>query len=183
MARAIAVQRKSEGIVVPVMAAPQNAAGGKGPWGGHDDGSRNDKGMVEARAAGNPSHRRPNSPGRRKSVRYADDFVIVCNTKTDVDEAERRVKMIFQRLHLELHPDKTRKLDLSGGKQGFDFLGCHLHKRMSGRICENERKRVYFLQRWPATKSVKRVKQRVKDLTPIAASHRDLRDRSRRSTR
>ena len=102
--------------------------------------------------------------------------MIVCNTKKDVDEAERRVKMIFARLHLELHPDKTRKLDLSGGKQGFDFLGCHLHKRMSGKIWEKERKRVHFLQRWPSTKSVKRVKQRVKELTPRAACHRDLRD-------
>jgi group II intron reverse transcriptase/maturase len=108
-------------------------------------------------------------------VRYADDFVIVCNTKQDVDEAERRVKKIFERLHLELHPDKTKKIELSNGKQGFDFLGCHLHKRMSGRIWENERKRVYFLQRWPSTKSVKRVKQRVKELTPRAVCHRDLR--------
>jgi len=109
-------------------------------------------------------------------VRYADDFVIMCNTKRDVDEAERRVKLIFARLRLELHPEKTRKLDLSGGKRGFDFLGCHLHKRMSGRIWENEHKRVYFLQRWPSTASVKRLKQRVKELTPRAACHRDLRE-------
>ena len=61
--QAIAVQRKSEGIVVPMMTAPQNAVGGKGPWGGHDDVNRNDKGMVGTRGAGNPSHRRPNSPG------------------------------------------------------------------------------------------------------------------------
>ena len=61
--QAIAVQRKSEGIVVPVMMAPQNAVGGKGPWGGHDDENRDDKGMVATRGAGNPSHRRPNHPG------------------------------------------------------------------------------------------------------------------------
>jgi RNA-directed DNA polymerase len=109
-------------------------------------------------------------------VRYCDDFVIMCDTKRDVDEAERRVKLVFRRLRLELHPDKTRKVDLSGGKQGFDFLGCHLHKRMSGKIWENERKRVYFLQRWPSTASMKRVKQRVKELTPRAACHRDLRE-------
>jgi group II intron reverse transcriptase/maturase len=109
-------------------------------------------------------------------VRYADDFVIVCNTRADVDEAERRLKMIFERLHLDLHPDKTRKVELNGGKQGFDFLGCHLRKRMSGRIWESKRKRVYFLQRWPSTKSMKRVKQRVKELTPSSAWHRDLRD-------
>jgi RNA-directed DNA polymerase len=109
-------------------------------------------------------------------VRYCDDFVIVCDSKKNVDEAERRVKLIFARLRLELHPDKTRKVDLSQGRQGFDFLGCHLHKRMSGRIWENERKRVYFLQRWPSKTSVKRVKQRVKELTPNAACHRDLRE-------
>jgi RNA-directed DNA polymerase len=109
-------------------------------------------------------------------VRYADDFVIVCNTRADVEEAERRVKLVFKRLRLQLHPDKTRKIDLREGKQGFDFLGCHLHKCMSGKIWETERKRVYFLQRWPSTTSVKRVKQRVKELTPRAACHRDLRE-------
>ena len=109
-------------------------------------------------------------------VRYADDFVIVCNTRADVEEAERRVKLIFKRLRLQLHPDKTRKVDLAEGKQGFDFLGCHLHKRMSGRIWEHERKRVYFLQRWPSTASMGRVRQRVKELTPRAVCHRDLRD-------
>ena len=109
-------------------------------------------------------------------VRYADDFVIVCNTRANLEETERRVKLIFKRLRLQLHPDKTRKLDLSEGKQGFDFLGCHLHKRMSGKIWEKEHKRVYFLQRWPSKASMKRVKQRVKELTPNAACHRDLRE-------
>jgi RNA-directed DNA polymerase len=109
-------------------------------------------------------------------VRYADDFVIVCNTRADLDEAARRLKLIFKHMKLKLHPDKTRMVELTDGKQGFDFLGCHLHKRMSGKIWEKERKCVYFLQRWPSKTSVKRVRQRVKELTPIAASHRDLRE-------
>src|ERR1044072_7910546 len=90
----------------------------------------------------------------------------------------RRVlfRSVFRRFRLELHPDKTRKVELSEGKQGFDFLGCHLHKRMSGKIWENERKRVYFLQRWPSTASMKRVKQRVKELTPRAAGPPHLRE-------
>ena len=29
--------------------------------------------------------------------------------------------------------EKTRQVDLSDGHAGFDFLGCHLHQRMSGR--------------------------------------------------
>ena len=60
--QAIAVQRKSEGIVVPVMTAPQNAVGGKGPWGGHDDGSRNDKGMVATNAQATPRMDGPTTP-------------------------------------------------------------------------------------------------------------------------
>jgi group II intron reverse transcriptase/maturase len=98
-------------------------------------------------------------------VRYADDFVVVCSTAKACEEAERRVRTILERLGLELHPDKTRRVDLSRGKEGFDFLGCHLRKRMSGRIWEKQRKRVYFLQRWPSRRSMKRVRQRVKDLT------------------
>jgi RNA-directed DNA polymerase len=109
-------------------------------------------------------------------VRYADDFVIVCNTRADLEEAARRVKLIFKRMKLALHPDKTRTLELTEGKQGFDFLGCHLHKRMSGKIWEEERKRVYFLQRWPSTTSVRRVKQRVRALTPHSVCHRDVRE-------
>jgi group II intron reverse transcriptase/maturase len=98
-------------------------------------------------------------------VRYADDFVVMCSTKEKCEEAERRVREILARLGLELHPDKTRRVDLSWGKQGFDFLGCHLRKRLSGPIWEKARKRVYFLQRWPAERSMKRVRQRVKELT------------------
>jgi group II intron reverse transcriptase/maturase len=98
-------------------------------------------------------------------VRYADDFVILCRTAKTCEEAEGRVREILRRLKLELHPEKTRRVDLSRGRQGFDFLGCHLHKRMSGPIWEKERRRVYFLQRWPSQRSMKRVRQRVKEMT------------------
>ena len=98
-------------------------------------------------------------------VRYADDFVVMSRTASQCEEAERRVREILQRLGLELHPEKTRRVDLSWGRQGFDFLGCHLHKRLSGRIWEREGRRVYFLQRWPSTRSMKRVRARVKELT------------------
>jgi group II intron reverse transcriptase/maturase len=98
-------------------------------------------------------------------VRYADDFVVMCRTAKQSEEAEGRMRDILNRLGLELHPDKTRRVDLSWGRQGFDFLGCHLHKRMSGVIWEKKRKRVYFLHRWPSVRSMKRVRARVKELT------------------
>jgi RNA-directed DNA polymerase len=98
-------------------------------------------------------------------VRYADDFVVLCRTPRAVEEAERRVRIIFDRLKLTLHPEKTRKVNLTGGQEGFDFLGCHLHKRMSGRLLEKTGNRWYYLQRWPSAKSMKRVREKVRDLT------------------
>jgi len=98
-------------------------------------------------------------------VRYADDFVIMCDTRSECERAEKRVREVLARLGLELHPDKTRRVDLSWGKEGFDFLGCHLRKRMSGPIWVRARRRVYFLQRSPSQRSMKRVRQRVKELT------------------
>lgn len=108
-------------------------------------------------------------------VRYADDFVVLCPTKAAVEEAERRVRIVLGRLGLTLHPAKTRRVDLSWGKEGFDFLGCHLRKRLSGSIWEKERRRVYFLQRRPSQRSMKRVRERVKALTPRRRCHEDLR--------
>jgi RNA-directed DNA polymerase len=59
-------------------------------------------------------------------VRYADDFVVLCDTKTQVEVARQRVSTVLTRLGLELHPEKTRTVDLSRGGDGFDFLGWHL---------------------------------------------------------
>jgi group II intron reverse transcriptase/maturase len=98
-------------------------------------------------------------------VRYADDFVVVCKTRREVEETERRVRIIFERLKLTLHPEKTRKVDLTDGKEGFDFLGCHLHKRMSGRLLEKTGNRWYYLQRWPSAKSMRRVREKIHGFT------------------
>jgi group II intron reverse transcriptase/maturase len=109
-------------------------------------------------------------------VRYADDFVVMCRTKQECVLAETRIRMILARLGLELHPDKTRRVELRDGKEGFDFLGCHLHKRMSGRMLERSGRKLYFLQRWPSQRSMQRIRQRVKELTPNRRCHEDLRD-------
>lgn len=55
-------------------------------------------------------------------------------------------------------------VDLREGKEGFDFLGCHLHARVSGRLLE-QGVRKYYLQRWPSARSMKRARARVKALT------------------
>jgi group II intron reverse transcriptase/maturase len=108
-------------------------------------------------------------------VRYADDFVVLCDTKAQVEEARERVSRVLTRLGLELHPEKTRMVDLSRGRDGFDFLGCHLRKRMSGPLWERTRRRVYFLHRWPSARAMRRMRTRVRDLTPRSRCHEDLR--------
>jgi group II intron reverse transcriptase/maturase len=108
-------------------------------------------------------------------VRYADDFVVLCRTRRQCEESERRIRGILKRLGLELHPDKTRRVELSDGKQGFDFLGCHLRKRMSGAIWERCGQRLYYLNRWSSQRAMKRVRQRIKELTPLRRKHEDIR--------
>ncbi len=116
------------------------------------------------------------SAPRGTLVRYADDFVIFCRTKRECVEAEERIRVILSRLGLELHPEKTRRVELYDGKEGFDFLGCHLHKRMSGKIWAEKGKKLYFLQRWPSQRSMQRVRRRVKELTPRSRCHADPRE-------
>ena len=108
-------------------------------------------------------------------VRYADDFVIMCATSRACEQAEAQVRQIMARLGLELHPEKTRRVNLYDGREGFDFLGCHLHKRMSGKIWEQQRKRLYFLHRWPSERSMKRIREKVRKVTGRGRCHADLR--------
>ena len=74
--------------------------------------------------------------GTGELIRYADDFVVLCTTRSQAEQAQARAAALLGELGLELHPDKTRVVDLREGKEGFDFLGCHLHARMSGRLWE-----------------------------------------------
>jgi RNA-directed DNA polymerase len=109
-------------------------------------------------------------------VRAADDFVVRCPTKAACERAEPRGREILARLGWAWHPDKTRQVDLSGGRAGFAFLGGQLRKRWSGRIWETQRKRLYFLQRWPSRRAMQRVRARGKALTPRSVCQRAVRD-------
>jgi RNA-directed DNA polymerase len=103
--------------------------------------------------------------GTGELVRYADDFVVLCSTRSQAEEAHRRAQAMLGGLGLVLHPDKTRVVDLREGHEGFDFLGCHLHARMSGRMWEQKRIVRYYLHRWPSQRAMKNARARVKALT------------------
>lgn len=109
-------------------------------------------------------------------VRYADDAVALCRSRDEAERAMARFQRLLGGLGLELHPDKSRIVDLREGREGFDFLGCHFHARMSGRLWEERGIRRYYLHRWPAQRSTKRVRARVKHLTRRARCHDDIRD-------
>ena len=96
-------------------------------------------------------------------VRYADDLVVLCKRESQCQEALRRVRIVMERLGLELHPEKTRVVDLSHGKESFQFLGWTVRKRRS--VQRNPR--WHFVQRWPSPKAMKRIRERVHELTTV----------------
>jgi RNA-directed DNA polymerase len=98
-------------------------------------------------------------------VRYADDFVVTCKSQVEAERAHNLVTELLGELGLSLHPDKTRVVDLQGGRGGFDFLGCHFHARMSGKLWEQRHIVRYYLHRWPSVRSMKRARAKVKALT------------------
>jgi group II intron reverse transcriptase/maturase len=105
-------------------------------------------------------------------VRYADDFVVLCCTRADAEEAFRRIGIIMERLSLELHPEKTRIVELGLGKSGFVFLGCYL------RIVLSHFKRREYLFRWPSARAMNRIRARIRELTDRRrwSGMKDIRD-------
>jgi RNA-directed DNA polymerase len=92
-------------------------------------------------------------------VRYADDFVIACRTRRQADEALARVQTILASMGLRLHPTKTRVVELRVRGEGFDFLGCHL------RIVRSHFKGKTYLFRWPRSKAMVAIRERIRAVT------------------
>ena len=108
-------------------------------------------------------------------VRYADDGVVMCRTRRQAEQALAKIAEILEGLGLRLHPEKTKVVDLREGREGFDFLGCHCHARLSGQLWERGIRR-YYLHRWPSTRSMKRIRYKVKALTGRNRIHQDIED-------
>ena len=82
-------------------------------------------------------------------VRYADDFVILCRSAAEAHAALEAVRAWVSEAGLTLHPEKTRVVD-ARVRGGFDFLGYHFERG----------------QKWPRKKSLKKLKDRVREQTP-----------------
>jgi RNA-directed DNA polymerase len=109
-------------------------------------------------------------------VRYADDGVVLCRSEFLAGAALEAVRNILAGLGLELHPEKTKVVELREGREGLDFLGCHFHARMSGRLWEQRRIVRYYLHRWPSQQAMKRLRAKVRDRTGRHRAGADIRD-------
>jgi RNA-directed DNA polymerase len=63
----------------------------------------------------------------REMIRYADDFVILCETRDEAEAALEAVKHWMEKAGLTLHPGKTRIVD-ARERGGFEFLGWHFER-------------------------------------------------------
>jgi RNA-directed DNA polymerase len=92
-------------------------------------------------------------------VRYADDFVILCRTAAQAREAHERAGAILGQMGLTLHPEKTRIVELRLRGDGFEFLGCHM------RVMRSHFKGKTYLFRWPSTKAMNAVREKIRSVT------------------
>jgi len=81
-------------------------------------------------------------------VRYADDFVILCRSEAEAQNALAAVRQWVSEAGLTLHPEKTRIVN-AAQPGGFDFLGYHFERG----------------KKWPRKKSLGKLKDRVRAQT------------------
>jgi RNA-directed DNA polymerase len=87
-------------------------------------------------------------------VRYADDFVILCRSESEAQQALGEVSEWTTAAGLRLHPDKTRIVDASQ-RGGFDFLGYHFERG----YC------------WPSQKSLRKFQDKIRAQTKRTNGH------------
>ena len=93
-------------------------------------------------------------------VRYCDDFVVVSATAAQAKEARQRAATVLSTLGLKLSAEKTRIVELTKGKDGFDFLGFHMRKVESWKW-----RGKWYLQRWPSARAMQSIRSKIRALT------------------
>lgn len=94
----------------------------------------------------------------------------------DVVKLEWSTRELVAGLGLQLHPDKTKVVDLREGREGLDFLGCHFRARMSGRLWEQKRIIRYYLHRWPSQRAMNRLRDKIRARTGRNRVGQDIRE-------
>ncbi len=69
-----------------------------------------------------------------KSVRYADDIVLLARSAEDARLALEALSGWVSRAQLTLHPEKTRLVDMTKDRASFDFLGYRFLRTKKGKL-------------------------------------------------
>ena len=96
-------------------------------------------------------------------VRYADDAIVMCWSRSQAERALERLTRLLAGLGLEPKAARTRIVRLEVGGGGFDFLG--FHHRLVRSPGLNGKRPVTFLARWPADKAMQHARDRIRELT------------------
>jgi RNA-directed DNA polymerase len=87
-------------------------------------------------------------------VRYADDMVVLCREAGQARAALERVKSWMAAAGLELHPEKTKLVDMGQPGSHFDFLGYRFWRKRDGGI-----------GRYIRPKSLQKLRDKIRPLT------------------
>jgi RNA-directed DNA polymerase len=91
---------------------------------------------------------------QRAVVRYADDFVVFCETKEDAENCKQILAQWLTARGLTLSEEKTQIAHI---KEGFDFLGFNVRQYWT-----KKNERGWKLQIKPSKKSVKKIRERLR---------------------
>ncbi len=97
-------------------------------------------------------------------IRYADDFVLMCESEGQAQAALARVKVWVQAHELTLHPDKTHIGNCLERGQGFEFLGYRFeagHRTIRGKSIQAFKDKVRKLTRRNCGQSLKYLAERL----------------------
>jgi RNA-directed DNA polymerase len=88
-------------------------------------------------------------------IRYADDFVVLCRTREEAEQALQAIQGWMTDAGLVLHPEKTRVVDMQAEDASFEFLGYRFERD----------------RRWPRQSSVLKLREAVRMKTPRTSGY------------
>jgi RNA-directed DNA polymerase len=94
-------------------------------------------------------------PNKCAVVRYADDFVVMCQTEKDAEEAKGIISEWLAVRGLQLSTEKTRVIQL---QNGYDFLGFNIRIYPSAKTTSG-----WKILIKPSNKSVSKIRKRLRD--------------------
>lgn len=138
------------GVISPLLAnialhGLESALGVRYRW-------RNDKRQER----GGYYDKHPTKSSNRTVVRYADDFVVLCESKKDAQLAYKEANAFLSERGLHLSEEKTKICHID---EGFEYLGFHIR-----RYQDSQRRSGYITLIKPSKEKVKEVKRKLREI-------------------